>query len=88
MAIHKDDLIIDIDGQVEVLLQQINSAPNQRQQRDFVESFQNMMIDQVLGPFGLSRALFDDRDGGAITSLHNFEKGVVANDSDGARHAQ
>lgn len=88
MAIHKDELIIDIDDQVEVLLQQINSAPNQRQQRDFVESFQNMMIDQVLGPFGLSRALFDDRDGGAITSLHNFEKGVVANDSDGARHAQ
>lgn len=88
MAIHKDDLIIDIDDQVEVLLQQINSAPNQRQQRDFVESFQNMLIDQVLGPFGLSRALFEDRDGGAITSLHNFEKGVVANDSDGARHAQ
>ncbi|ROZ84216.1 hypothetical protein EF096_10745 [Pseudomonas neustonica] len=88
MAMHKDDLIIDIDDQVEVLLQQINSAPNQRQQRDFVESFQNMLIDQVLGPFGLSRALFDDRDGGAITSMHNFEKGVVANDSDGARHAQ
>lgn len=85
---YKDDLIIDIDDQVEVLLQQINSAPNQRQQRDFVESFQNMLIDQVLGPFGLSRALFEDRDGGAITSLHNFEKGVVANDSDGARHAQ
>ena len=88
MAMYKDDLIIDIDDQVEVLLQQINSAPNQRQQRDFVESFQNMLIDQVLGPFGLSRALFEDRDGGAITSLHNFEKGVVANDSDGARHAQ
>ncbi len=85
---YKDDLIIDIDDQVEVLLQQINSAPNQRQQRDFVDSFQNMLIDQVLGPFGLSRALFEDRDGGAITSLHNFEKGVVANDSDGARHAQ
>jgi len=86
MAMHKDDLIIDIDDQVEVLLQQINSAPNQRQQRDFVESFQNMMIDQVLGPFGLSRALFDDRDGGAITSMHNFEKGVVANDADSRRH--
>lgn len=88
MAMHKDDLIIDIDDQVEVLLKQINSTPNHRQQRDFVESFQNMMIDQVLGPFGMSRALFDDRDGGAITSLHNFEKGVVANDADGARHAE
>jgi hypothetical protein len=88
MAINKDDLIIDIDDQVEALLQQINNAPNQRQQRDFVESFQNMMIDQILGPFGLSRELFNDRDGGAITSLYNFEKGVVANDSDGARHAQ
>ncbi|WP_394560510.1 hypothetical protein [Aquipseudomonas alcaligenes] len=87
MAMHKDDLIIDIDDQVEVLLQQINSAPNQRQQHDFVESFQNMLIDQVLGPFGLSRELFKDRDGGAITSLHNFEKGVVANDADSKRHA-
>ena len=58
MAMHKDDLIIDIDDQVEVLLKQINSTPNHRQQRDFVESFQNMMIDQVLGPFGMSRALF------------------------------
>lgn len=86
MAAHKDELIIDIDDQVELLLQQINSTPNQQQQRDFVESFQHMLIDQVLGPFGLSRTMFDDRDGGAITSVHNFEKGVVANDADGARH--
>jgi hypothetical protein len=30
--------------------------------------------------------MFKDRDGGAITSLHNFELGVVANDADQARH--
>lgn len=87
MTIHRDELIIEIDDQVELLIQQINSAPDQQQQQDFVESFQHMLIDQLMGPFGLSRAMFDDRDGGAITSVHNFENGVVANDADAERHS-
>ncbi|HWD30494.1 hypothetical protein ACIKP7_05415 [Pseudomonas caricapapayae] len=86
MAMPNDQLVIEIDDQVELLLQQINSAPGHQQQKDFVESFQHMLMDQLLGPFGLSRVMFQDRDGGAITSLHNFEKGVVANDADAERH--
>lgn len=87
MTMQRDELVIEIDDQVELLIQQINSTPNQQQQREFVESFQHMLIDQVLGPFGLSRTMFDDRDGGAITTVQNFEKGVVANDADAERHA-
>jgi hypothetical protein len=86
MQAQMEELVIDIDDQIEVLLKQINSLPNQQQQTDFVEQFQHMMIDQLLGPFGLSRVLFQDRDGGAITSVHNFEEGIVANDADAERH--
>ncbi|MEH6500659.1 MAG: hypothetical protein V7751_14835 [Pseudoalteromonas distincta] len=87
MEMLRDELVIEIDDQVEFLIKEINSAPNQNQQREFVESFQHMLIDQVLGPFGLSRTMFDDRDGGAITTVHNFEKGVVANEADAKLHA-
>lgn len=81
------DMVIDIDADVEVLIKEINAAPQGQQQKDFIDSFQKMMVDQLMGPFGLTAAMFEDRDGGAITSLHNFEKGVVANDADEQRYA-
>ncbi|SFO81157.1 hypothetical protein SAMN05216601_102259 [Ectopseudomonas composti] len=86
MHTHKDELVIEIDDQIELLIKEINASPNTQQQDAFINSFQHMLIDQLMGPFGLTRAMFDDRDGGAITSLHNFEKGVVANDADAQRH--
>ncbi len=86
MYTHENELVIEIDDQVERLIQEINASPNTQQQKAFIDSFQHMLIDQLMGPFGLSRALFEDRDGGAITSLHNFEKGVVANDADAQRY--
>jgi len=81
------EMIIEIDADVEALIRDINATPNGQQQTDFIDSFQKMMIDQLMGPFGLTAAMFEDRDGGAITSLHNFGKGVVANDADEKRHA-
>ncbi len=86
MHISGDKLVIDIDDQVEALLQQINSVSSSEQQKDFVDSFQRMLIDQLIGPFGLSRSMFQDRDGGAVTSVQNFEKGVVASDADAERY--
>ncbi|MDH1263362.1 hypothetical protein [Pseudomonas sp. GD03944] len=86
MHTHKDELVIEIDDQIELLIRDINAAPNAKQQTAFIDNFQHMLIDQLMGPFGLTRAMFEDRDGGAITSLHNFEKGVVANDADAERH--
>lgn len=82
----KDELVIEIDDQIELLIKEINESPNSQQQAAFIDSFQHMLVDQLMGPFGLSRSMFEDRDGGAITSLHNFEKGVVANDADAQRH--
>lgn len=81
------DLVVVIDDQIQALIEEINHAPQQHQQARFIDEFQNMMIDQLMGPFGLTRAMFDDRDGGAITTLQNFEKGIAANDVDDARHA-
>lgn len=42
----------------------------------------DIVTDSILGPFGLSRAMFDDKDGGAVTTQHNAEKDIFAKDSE------
>lgn len=79
------ELVIEIDDRVELLLQEINSAPP-GQTVDVAQSLRSVVIDSILGPFGLSATVFDDREGGNVTTVHNFEKGVTANDGDAARH--
>lgn len=81
-----DDVLIEIDDEIEALINEINSAPSKEEQQDFGRACRDVIVDTLMGPFGLTRAMFDDRDGGAITTIHNFEKGVVANDSDAQRY--
>lgn len=35
---------------------------------------QQQVISQIIGPFGLSVAMFEDRNGGNVTTVHNFER--------------
>lgn len=54
------------------------------------EDCQMQVIGQIIGPFGLSTAMFEDRNGGNVTTLRNFERkddDYVATDSDRALHA-
>ena len=53
---------------------------------ELLDSCKDEVIKQIIGPFGLTPAMFDDKDGGNVTTRHNFEKGVVATDEDRARH--
>ncbi|MGX5914825.1 hypothetical protein ACR0ST_08860 [Aliidiomarina sp. Khilg15.8] len=80
-----DDVLIEIDDQIEVLINEINSAPNNDQQQDFAKSCRDVIVDTLMGPFGLSAAMFTDRDGGNITTVHNFENGIYA-DRDNERY--
>lgn len=65
-----------------------NTRPALREQRlqELLESCQSHILQQLIGPFGLNSTMFTDSDGGNVTTTHNFEKGVVATDSDKARY--
>jgi len=41
---------------------------------------QQQVISQIIGPFGLSMAMFEDRNGGNVTTVHNFEREPDAGD--------
>lgn len=83
---HPDDLVIEIDEQIEVLLEEIDSAPDGMARQNLVDDLQEVLVSSVLGPFGLSSVIFKDQAGGNITTVHNFEAGVTANEADRARH--
>lgn len=53
---------------------------------ELLDSCKDEVIKQIIGPFGLTQAMFDDKTGGNVTTLHNFEQGIVAIDEDKARH--
>ncbi|EMA4529216.1 TPA: hypothetical protein ACQGUY_005792 [Pseudomonas aeruginosa] len=51
---------------------------------------QQQVLGQIIGPFGLSMAMFEDKNGGNVTTLHNFSRDddtYVATESDKVLHA-
>lgn len=53
--------------------QSITDLKQQRLQKLF-DDCQQQIISQIIGPFGLSTAMFEDRNGGNVTTLHNFSR--------------
>lgn len=61
----------------------------QRLQKLF-DDCQQQVLSQIIGPFGLSTAMFEDRNGGNVTTLKNFsgdDTSYIA-EKDHATHAQ
>ncbi len=51
---------------------------------------QTQILNQIIGPFGLSTAMFEDRNGGNVTTIHNFSRDAAdyIAEKDKASHAQ
>jgi len=58
----------------------------EKRMQDLLDSCQNQVLQQIIGPFGLTGAMFDDKDGGNVTTTKNFKDGVTATDSDAERY--
>lgn len=70
--------------------QNIAELKQQRLKKLF-DDCQQQVISQIIGPFGLSTAMFDDRNGGNVTTLHNFKRedsDYIATKSDKKLHTQ
>ena len=72
------------------LVHQSAAATKQLRLEALFADCQKQVISQIIGPFGLSLAMFEDRSGGNVTTLHNFSRdddGFIA-EKDKASHAQ
>lgn len=59
-----------------------DSALRDERLQQLMESCQQEVLKQIIGPFGLTQAMFDDKDGGNVTTQHNAEKGIFAKESE------
>lgn len=59
-----------------------SSALRDERLSQLLESCQQEVLRQIIGPFGLTPAMFKDRDGGSVTTQHNAEQGIFAKESE------
>lgn len=59
-----------------------NSVLRDERLQQLMESCQQEVLRQIIGPFGLTPAMFDDKDGGNVTTQHNAEQGIFAKESE------
>ncbi len=48
--------------------------------QQLIESCQQEVLRQIIGPFGLTPAMFDDKDGGNVATVHNAERSIFPDD--------
>lgn len=53
-----------------------DSALRDERLQQLFDSCQQEVLRQIIGPFGLTPAMFDDKDGGNVATIHNAEKSV------------
>lgn len=63
-------------------LHESSNVINENTMDDLLETCKDVVVNSIIGTFGLSRALFNDKDGGPVTTSQNFEKGITSNEED------
>lgn len=61
---------------------------DEKQINALVEECKNIIIDSMLGPLMLKKDFFNDLEGGPVTTLPNFEKGITATPEDAEKWQQ
>lgn len=54
---------------------------------ELMDSCKQDVLRQIIGPFGLTPSMFDDKEGGNVTTQHNAEQGLFAKESEEFRRS-
>lgn len=81
----KETLQIEIDNTLEEALDEMNSLQKEYdsiQTEKLVDLCKENVLSTISGQFGLASLFIEAKDGGNVTTLHNFEKGITSSDKD------
>jgi len=76
---------IEINEGLEEALQELDSLHDQFSKEDsakLLDLCKNTVIESITGQFGLASMFIETKDGGNVTTTHNFEKGITSSDAD------
>lgn len=74
--------------EADTLLAKIHGKLDDEKISALIEACQRECLQAVVRPFGVARILFEDKNGGNVTTLHNFDQGVTATAEDAERHSE
>jgi len=83
------NIVIDVDEELSLLLKDMENYKTGLEEKhtsSFLDECKHSIVDSIIGPFGLSAVMFNDKDGGGVTTLHNAEKSIFANNKDENRY--
>lgn len=74
--------------EVEELLKSISNVYDKQRMNLLIEDCKSTVLDNIIKPFGIAKYVFakSDKDGGNVTTVQNFEKGITANSIDKERY--
>lgn len=58
----------------------INKSYSEQRIDQLIDECTKTALQQIIGPFGLSAAMFNDRDGGAVDTIHNAKQGIMTDE--------
>ncbi len=87
----KLDLIkIDVNNELEAAIKELNSLKDQYSKKDTATLLQlckDNVIETITSQFGLASLMISTKDGGNVTTTHNFEQGITSTDADAQKYA-
>ena len=82
-------LRMDLDATLENAINELNSLQDEYSQEsaeNLVDLCKVNVMSTIVGQFGIASILLEAKDGGSVTTEHNFEKGIVATEDDKAKY--
>lgn len=68
--------------------EELKSKLPKEQTATLLELCKDNVLDTITSQFGLASLFIDARDGGSVTTTHNFEKGITSNASDASKYQE
>jgi len=84
-----EEVRLDVSSGLEDALTEMESLKSKfsnGESENLLELCKNNIFDTVTSQFGLASLIIDSRDGGSVTTTHNFEQGITANDNDAEKY--
>ena len=82
-------LRMDLDATLENAINELNALQDEYSQEsaeNLIDLCKANVMSTIVGQFGIASILLEAKDGGSVTTEHNFEKGIVATADDKAKY--
>ncbi len=80
---------LELDHALEGAVNEMNQLQNEYSQGEaesLIELCKDNVMATIVGQFGLASLFVEAKDGGSVTTTHNFEKGITATEEDAKRY--